>query len=328
MFFQMKHLYFCTYFDLNYLPYAKLLSKSLLKHNKNITLFIVCMDKELFSILEKEPIINTVVYSHDELIDYRPRLKKIKKERSSVEYFFTCSAQVCDFVFYKNPEIGLLNYVDSDLYFFSPLNPLIDELGKASIGIIEHKFHWLNKSKKKYGSFNVGWISFRNDKVGRQCVSDWAMQCMDWCYQKLEHGKYADQKYLDHWPKKYPNLKILKHKGANVAIWNVRNYKLKLVKEMILIDNQPLIFYHFAGLRQLNVNKFKTNLSSYYVSTKGVLLNNIYQPYIKQLLENMDKPNVKFIKEMKHTNLVSLIKKFVAKLKQLAFNDIIQLYKT
>ena len=161
----MKHFYFCTYFDLNYLPYAKLLSKSLLKYNKNITLFIVCMDKELFDILEKEPITNSVVYSHDQLIDFRPRLKKIKKERSSVEYFFTCSAQVCDFVFDKNPEIELLNYVDSDLYFFSSLKPLINELGKASIGIIEHKFHWSNKLRKKYGSFNVGWISFRNDKI-------------------------------------------------------------------------------------------------------------------------------------------------------------------
>ena len=49
--------------------------------------------------------------------------------------------------------------------------------------------------------------SFRNDDVGRKCVSEWANQCMDWCYQKLYKGKYADQKYLDYWPNKYDNLK-------------------------------------------------------------------------------------------------------------------------
>ena len=320
----MRHLHFCTYFDLNYLPYAKLLSKSLFKYNKSITLFIVCMDKEVLNILNREPILNSVVYSHNELINFKPRLKKIKNERSKAEYFFTCSAQVCDFVFDKNPDIKLLNYVDCDLYFYNSLKPLFAELGNASVGIIEHKFHWLNKSKRKYGRFNVGWISFRNDKVGRQCVSDWATQCMDWCYQKLEYGKYADQKYLDQWPKKYPGLKILKHKGANLAIWNLKNYKLNFTKGLILIDNQPLLFYHFAGLRQLDAKTFKTNLSSYYISLKGVLLNNIYIPYINQLLEIMDKTNVKFIKEMKHTNLVSLIRKFVAKLKQLVFKDIIQ----
>jgi hypothetical protein len=282
------------------------------------------MDKEVFTILEKEPFLNSVVYSHDELINFRPRLKKLKKERSKAEYFFTCSAQVCDFVFDKNPEIKILNYIDSDLYFYNSLKPLFDELGDASIGIIEHKFHWLNKSKKKYGRFNVGWISFKNDKVGRQCISEWSTQCMDWCYQKLEYGKYADQKYLDQWPKKYPNLKILKHKGANLAIWNVKNYKLTLVKGSILIDEQPLLFYHFAGLRQINVNTFKTNLSIYYVSLKGVLLDNIYLPYINQLLDIMNKSNVKFIKEMKHSNLISLIRRLVAKVKQLIFKDTIQ----
>ena len=320
----MEHLYFCTYFDFNYLPYAKLLSKSLYKQNKSSTLFIVCMDKEVFSILERDPILNSIVYSHNELIKFRPRLKKIKKERSVAEYFFTCSAQICDFIFDKNPDIELLNYIDCDLYFYNSLKPLFDELGKASIGIIEHKFHWSNKSKKKYGRFNVGWISFRNDKVGRQCVSDWAMQCIDWCYQKLENGRYADQKYLDNWPKKYSNLKILKHKGANLAIWNVKNYNIQFNKGLILIDDQPLLFYHFAGLRQLNAKTFKTNLSSYYVSLKGVLLNNIYLPYINQLLENMDKSNIEFIKEMKQTNLLSLIIKNAIKIKNFVYKDIIR----
>ena len=219
----MKDFHFCTYFDSNYLAHAKLLLKSLVKYNERSTIYIVCMDNLVFEILKKEPLLNSIIYSHNDLFDFRPELKKLKKERSKAEYFFTCSAQVCDFVFEKNPDIQLLNYIDSDLYFYSSLKPLFDELGDASIGIIEHKFHWLNKSKKKYGKFNVGWISFRNDKVGRQCVSDWAIQCIEWCYQKLEYGKYADQKYLDQWPKKYPNLKILKHKGANLAIWNVKN---------------------------------------------------------------------------------------------------------
>ena len=320
----MMHLYFCTYFDSNYLAYGKLLLKSIQEHNKNFTLFIVCMDNKVFEHLQKILIPNIIVYSQNDLVDFRPDLKKIAKKRSKAEYFFTCSAQICDFIFKKNPDIPLLNYIDADLYFFNSLESLFDELGNASIGIIEHKFHWLNKSKRKYGRFNVGWISFRNDKVGRQCVSDWAIQCMDWCYQKLEYGKYADQKYLDQWPKKYPGLKILKHKGANLAIWNVKNYKLSFSKGLILIDDQPLLFYHFAGLRQLDDKTFKTNLSSYYISLKGVLLYNIYLPYINQLLEIMDKTNVKFIKDMKHINLVSLVKKYVNNVKQLIFKDIIQ----
>jgi hypothetical protein len=324
----MKHLNFCTYFDLNYLPYAKLLNKSLLEQKMDFTLFIVCMDYEVFNYLKKDPFLNSVVYSHEELLSFRPELKQINKKRTKSEYFFTCSAQVCDFIFEQNPKIELLNYIDADLYFYNPLKALFDELGDASIGVVEHKFHWTNRSKNKYGRFNVGWISFRNDDVGRKCVSEWANQCIDWCYQKLYKGKYADQKYLDYWPNKYDNLKILKHKGANIAIWNVKNYDLKLKNGRIFINDQPLLFYHFAGLKQIDSYTFKTNLSSYLVSLKGILLQNIYKPYLNELSKITHEQNVKFIKEMNHSNHVSLIRDWVNKIKNFAFRDIISLKKS
>ncbi len=324
----MKHLNFCTYFDLNYLPYAKLLNKSLLEQKMDFTLFIVCMDYEVFNYLKKDPFLNSVVYSHEELLIFRPELKQINKKRTKSEYFFTCSAQVCDFIFEQNPTLELLNYIDADLYFFNPLKALFDELGDASIGVVEHKFHWTNRSKNKYGRFNVGWISFRNDDDGRKCVTDWSQQCIDWCYQKLDDGKYADQKYLDYWPKKYNNLKILKHKGANIAIWNIKNYILRLEKGRIYVDDQPLLFYHFAGLKQIDSYTFKTNLSSYLVSLKGVLLNDIYKPYLYELSKITSKHNVKFIKDTKHTNLVSLVRDWVNRVKFFAYRDIISVKKS
>tara|TARA_B100001059_G_C17831435_1_gene584934 strand:+ start:968 stop:1942 length:975 start_codon:yes stop_codon:yes gene_type:complete len=324
----MKHLNFCTYFDLNYLPYAKLLNKSLLEQKMDFTLFIVCMDYEVFNYLKKDPFLNSVVYSHEELLIFRPELKLINKKRTKSEYFFTCSAQVCDFIFEQNPTIELLNYIDADLYFFNPLKALFDELGDASIGVVEHKFHWTNRSKNKYGRFNVGWISFRNDDDGRKCVTEWSQQCIDWCYQKLDNGKYADQKYLDYWPKKYNNLKILKHKGANIAIWNIKNYILRREKGRIYVDDQPLLFYHFAGLKQIDSYTFKTNLSSYLVSLKGVLLNDIYKPYLYELSKITSKHNVKFIKDIKHTNLVSLIRDWVNRVKFFAYRDIISVKKS
>ena len=65
----MKHLNFCTYFDLNYLPYAKLLNKSLLELKMDFTLFIVCMDSDVFNYLGETPFLNSVVYSHEELLN-------------------------------------------------------------------------------------------------------------------------------------------------------------------------------------------------------------------------------------------------------------------
>ena len=58
--------------------------------------------------------------------------------------------------------------------------------------------------------------------------------CIKWCYQQLEDGKYADQKYLDAWPNEYHGVKILHNKGAT-AIWNIGNYKLKISEQNVLL---------------------------------------------------------------------------------------------
>lgn len=322
------HRYFCTYFDYNYLVYAKILSQSLTVYQPKHTLYIVCMDTKAFEVLEENPIPNTVVFAHQELTQFRPALNKIKSERSPAEYFFTCSAQVCAFILNKNPHIDILNYVDADLCFYSSPEPLFKELDKASIGIIPHGFHWTNRSKIKYGKFNVGWISFRNDLQGTQCITDWANDCLDWCFQKLEKGRYADQKYLDYWPEKYDNLKILKHKGANVAIWNIKKYKLQTKGNQIFIDELPLIFYHFAGLKQLRPFLFHTHLGSYFVRLKGILKQNIYTPYIIQILMYQSEDMVIFIKERNQSKAVNLARKFLNNLRTILYKDIIEITTT
>ena len=319
------HRYFCTYFDFNYLVYAKILSESLNKYQPRHTLFIVSMDDLVFKELNSNPLPKTVVFSHKKLTEFSPALKKIKQERSLAEYFFTCSALVCKFILKKNPNIDILNYIDSDLCFYSSPEPLFNELGKASIGIIPHRFHWTSKSKIKYGKFNVGWISFRNDIEGNKCVSEWAKNCLEWCFQRLDQGRYADQKYLNYWPAKYSNLKILNHKGANLAIWNVKNYLIKLNKDKIFIDDKPLIFYHFAGLKQLNSTMFQTNLSSYFVTLNGILLENIYMPYIKKIVDFQSQAFVSFIKENYQYKLLHLAKKILNKFREIVYKDIIKI---
>ena len=319
------HRYFCTYFDSNYLVYAKILSESLNIYQPKHTLFIVCMDDKVFKELNSNPLPNSIVFAHKKLIEFRPSLIKIKQQRSLAEYFFTCSAQVCEFILNENPNIDLLNYIDTDLCFFSSPEPIFNELDGASVGIIPHRFHWTSKSKIKYGKFNVGWISFRNDIEGNKCVSEWAKNCMEWCFQRLEKGKYADQKYLNYWPDKYNNLKILNHKGANLAVWNVKNYSIKMKEGKIFIDDQPLIFYHFAGLKQFSKSMFKTNLGTYFVTLDGILRENIYMPYIKKILGFQSQTVVSFIKESYQNKLLHLAKKVLNKFRTIVYKDTIEI---
>lgn len=278
--------YYCTHFDINYVGHSLSLYNSLIANENNFILYMFCMDDLSFDYLSNLELSNAKIISFLDLENEIPNLKIAKLNRTKVEYFYTCSPAICYYLLTKKQKIDCITYLDSDIYFFSSPNPIFDEIAKSSIGIIEHRFHWLTKRNIKYGIYNVGWITFRNDKVGLDCLVNWLNDCINWCYQKLEGDKYADQKYLDFWPAKYyPNLCVIKNKSANLAIWNLGNYKLRSNGNDVFIDGQKLIFYHFASLKQLSNNEFTSDLSRVFVKSTNLIVNKIYLPYLKSILK-------------------------------------------
>ena len=267
------------------------------------------MDTKAFEVLDENPLPNTVVFAHQELTQFRPVLNKIKSERSPAEYFFTCSVSVCIY-FEQNPHIDILNYIDADLCFYSSPEPLFKELDKASIGIIPHGFHWTNRSKIKYGKFNVGWISFRNDLQGMQCITDWANDCIDWCFQKLEKGRYADQKYLDYWPEKYDKLKILKHKEPMSQSGTLRsiNYKQKGIKFLLMNYHS---FLSFCRVKTVKTIPFPYSFRQLFCKIKRNFKTKYLYIYIKQILIYQSEDMVIFIKERNQSKAVNLARKFL-----------------
>lgn len=276
--------YYCTHFDINYIAHSLSLYHSLVTNGGDFTLFMFCMDDRSMDHLQKMNLSNAVLLSYTQLEAAIPGLAIAKSNRTHVEYFYTCSPASCYYVLQNFEKVDLITYLDADLFFYSSPEPLFAELQEASIGIIEHRFHWLAKRNSVYGIFNVGWINFRKDKDGMNCLVDWMNDCIEWCYQRLEDDKYADQKYLDKWPEQYKDVKILYHKGGNLAVWNIGNYKLTLRGNDIFVDNDKLIFYHFASLKQVDEKIFTSDMSRVLVRTTRIIREKIYIPYIHSLL--------------------------------------------
>ncbi len=278
--------YYCTHFDINYVGHSISLYNSLLANEKKFILYMFCMDDLSFNYLTKLNLSNARLISYLDLENEITRLNIAKSNRTRVEYFYTCSPAICYYLLTKNDQIDIITYLDSDIYFFSSPDPIFEEISRYSIGIIEHRFHWLTRRNVKYGIYNVGWISFRNDSVGLECLVNWLDDCIEWCYQRLEGSKYADQKYLDYWPSKYnSNLCVIKNKSANLAIWNIANYKITSNGNDVFIDGEKLIFYHFASLKQISANTFTSDLSRVFVKSTKLIVELIYMPYIKSILK-------------------------------------------
>ena len=158
------------------------------------------------------------------------------------------------------------------------------------------------------------------------CLNSWTDNCIKWCYQRLEGEKYADQKYLDYWQRDFEGIYIIKNIGANLAIWNIGNYNISLKNNRVYVNENVLIFFHFANLKQIDSNTFKTDLSRVFVRCTGVIKNNIYMPYLKRLSKHIDNNSLIFSKKDDHVKgLNVLLRKTTRIVSQILFPDILKI---
>jgi hypothetical protein len=166
--------------------------------------------------------------------------------------------------------------VDADLYFFSALDPIYEELGDGSILIVPYRY-------AVGPTYNVGLLLFRNDEAGRACLNWWRARCLEWCYRRHENGKFADEGYLDDWPKRFRGVVVSQHKGIGFAPWNAAKYTLSIRDGVVLVDSDPLVFYHFGAVRMTRSYLLRHNLPYYNTRMTLSLKKLVYAPYVRAL---------------------------------------------
>jgi len=161
-------------------------------------------------------------------------------------------------------------YVDNDICFFSSANFLFDELDNTSILLAPHFYptdtrkdqHWL-EANYRVGLYNAGFIGATSK--GFPALEWWASCCLYNIKKSAWRGLFDDQKYLDLLPVIYDDVKVLKHKGCNVAGWNMDMCPRIEVDGQIYIDGRwPIVFIHFTPLTFRNILSYlDIGLSSY-----------------------------------------------------------------
>lgn len=275
--------YFCTYFDHRYLARGLALYESLRRHCPSFQLWVLCLDRTCYDILSQLGLANVKLIALEDFEKGDQDLLKAKQNRSMVEYYFTCTPSLPLFILNNCPEVGLITYLDADLFFFADPAPIYDEIADHSIAIIGHRFPPNLRELERVGIYNVGWLSFRRDVNAFACLSWWRERCIEWCYDQWGDGRFADQKYLDDWPSRFEGVVVLGNKGANLAPWNLGNYKIYENGDCAWVDEQPLICFHFHGFKQLRSWLYDPYFVSYKVRPSKVIRRSIVSPYILTL---------------------------------------------
>ena len=260
---------YCTLFDSNYLTRGLAMYESLKKHTKNFHLFIFAFDDMCYEILQKLNLDFVTIISLKEFED--EDLLKVKNDRTVAEYCWTATPSAIKYCIEKY-NLENCTYVDADVYFFGDPSVLINEMGDKSVLITEHRYTPEYDQSSTSGIYCVQFLTFKNDENGMEVLNWWRKACLEWCYDRVEDGKFGDQKYLDDWPIRFKGIHILQHPGGGVAPWNIQQYKL---------EENPfeLIFYHFHGLKFLPNNK--VDLGPYRLRKEDIRI--IYKPYLLHL---------------------------------------------
>jgi hypothetical protein len=264
---------FVTLFNRMYLPMGLCLHASLLEHAQPFHLWIVCMDE----LVEEQ--LRRLSLPHVSLIPLREveteALLAQKPHRTPVEYCWTLTPFTPTFVFERDNTAARVTYLDADVFFFASPRVLLEELdcSRKQVLITPHAYgpEYAHRAQDS-GRYCVQFITIQRTEGGRKVIQWWQDRCLEWCFARMENGKFGDQKYLDDWPSRFPEeVHVLERVEKTLAPWNVRHFV-----ERRQSDNPVL--YHFHSLRLVSSTTVRLYLN--YRVGRGRW---VYDRYLKAL---------------------------------------------
>jgi len=252
----MRARHYCTLFESNYLPRGLVMVQSLLRADPAAVVRVYCMDVVTERVLRSLQLERIEVVALRELEDYDPSLAAVRPLRTLGEYCWTSTPSVCLHSLERGGAQHAITYLDADLEFYSDPQALFAERPDASILLTPHRHspHFYetedpSEHPELGGVFNVQFASFRNDANGRAALRWWRERCLEWCHDRIEAGRYGDQKYLDDWPERFAGVHSLEHVGGGLAPWNASQFRLTSRGDGLFVDSSRLIFHHYPSLR-------------------------------------------------------------------------------
>lgn len=274
---------YCTYFDSAYASRGLVLVRSLRQVGDQARVIVLALDDVAHSVASSWAHLNVTAIRLRDLEEAYPALLTAKASRSRMEYVFTLTPWLTQWAMQQTDPGSWTTYLDADMGFYSGTDPIYSAVESASVAIVEHRFTREQAWRLKYGRFNVAWVGFRNDVRGRACLAWWAERCLEWCGDEVSKGRFADQRYLDRFPEMFRGVAIIHHPGVDLAPWNLRRHRLSRgASDEVLVDGEPLIFFHFHGLKSSGRRYYFKHLP-YLARTTPIVRDMIYRPYCRDL---------------------------------------------
>ena len=273
---------YTTYFDQRYLAFALVTLRSIRKHDPQADIFALCFDRVAFDTVAGLGDHKIIAVSTDAIREYQPHLALLDDVgRPRLSLYATHKPVMPLYTMIVRPHLAAVAHIDADVCFYSSPQPLYDEIGGASVALSPHRFADAWKHSEEFGTYNAGFIYWRNDAEGRRCLTDYRKDCFDWCEPWPQpDGRFMNQGYLTSWPARYSNVHVIRHPGVNLSWWNVAAHALER-GPVVSVDGQPLIFYHFSYLYLDALGIWRTLRE--FGDNDALTIQEVYAPYLEEI---------------------------------------------
>jgi len=246
-------MHFFTSITGNYLPKARVLAKSVKRHNPGAVFHLMFSDKvpEEFN-LDDEPFDSLILIEDLGIPDLRSWIFK-----HSVVELCTAVKGPAFIRIFEITDADKVVYFDPDIVVLHNLEELSNILERTGVVLTPHQVvpdvtddAIIDNEicSLKHGIYNIGFLAVRRSKEGLRFIHWWRDRLLKYCYDDIPNGLFTDQKWVDLAPAFFDDICILRDKTYNVATWNLTHRTVCSCDDGSLsIEGSPVKFFHFSG---------------------------------------------------------------------------------
>ncbi len=236
-----------------YLDRARILFETLRRHHPDWRLWLCLVDEEPegFTFRPEQELFDAVVRTEALGIE---DLARFKFEHDVVELCTAVKGPMLCHLFGLGAEKVI--YLDPDIAVFNTLAPVVELLDTHDIILTPHQIFPDETDmairdneigSMKYGIYNLGFLAVAARAEGIRFAQWWRDRLLAYCFDDLPSGLFTDQKWCDHVPGLFDQVKILRDPGYNVASWNLSRRPVDFDAEGNLLAGGALLrFFHFT----------------------------------------------------------------------------------
>ena len=238
----------CTIVARNYLPAARVLARSFARHHPGAELSVLVIDDLPGSTRPDEPFRSLTL--HDVGLggslgrEMAASYTVLELSTAVKPWLLTSLVTATD-----RPVL----YLDPDIEIFAPLDELAELADRHGVVVTPHLLQPLPRDGRTIdelavlvsGIYNLGFIGIGPAGLRGGFLGFWKERLRRDGVVDIANGLFTDQRWVD-FIDCFPHH-VHRDPACNVAYWNLPGRSLSRRGDQVLVDGEPLVFFHFSG---------------------------------------------------------------------------------